>query len=76
MTLGRLAPRHYAVRRRPRCPRLARRAVTPYGRGTRLAERQQHVEWLRQLTDDAIAARAKEMEFHGIEEELSITAAS
>ena len=24
ITLGRLAPRHYAVRRRPRCPRLAR----------------------------------------------------
>ena len=23
ITLGRLAPRHYAVRRRPRCPRLA-----------------------------------------------------
>ena len=27
ITLGRLAPRHYAVRRRPRCPRLARRAA-------------------------------------------------
>ena len=27
--LGRLAPRHYAVRRRPRCPRLARRAGAP-----------------------------------------------
>ena len=27
MTLGRLAPRHCAVRRRPRCPRLARRAA-------------------------------------------------
>ena len=26
-TLGRLAPRHYAVRRRPRCPHLARRAA-------------------------------------------------
>ena len=24
ITLGRLAPRHYALRRRPRCPRLAR----------------------------------------------------
>ena len=31
--LGRLAPRHYAVRRRPRCPRLARRGVAPHERG-------------------------------------------
>ncbi len=29
ITLGRLAPRHYAVRRRPRCPRLARRGGAP-----------------------------------------------
>ena len=35
-----------------------------------LAERQQRFEWLRQLTDDAIAARTKETEFHGLEEEL------
>ena len=35
-----------------------------------LAERQQRLEWLRQLTDDAIAARTKETEFHGLEEEL------
>ena len=34
ITLGRLAPRHYAVRRRPRCARLARRG----GRGTREAQ--------------------------------------
>ena len=27
ITLGRLAPRHYALRRRPRCPRLARRTA-------------------------------------------------
>ncbi|MDE0029680.1 MAG: hypothetical protein OXU42_09815 [Deltaproteobacteria bacterium] len=35
-----------------------------------LAEGQQRLAWLRQLTDEAIAARAKEMEFHGLEEEL------
>ena len=35
-----------------------------------LAERQQQFEWLRQLTDEAIAARTKETEFHGLEEEL------
>ena len=29
ITLGRLAPLHYAVRRRPRCPRLARRGGAP-----------------------------------------------
>ncbi len=33
ITLGRLAPRHYAVRRRPRCPRLARRGGEPCERG-------------------------------------------
>ena len=32
-TLGRLAPLHYAVRRRPRCPRLARRGGAPCERG-------------------------------------------
>ena len=35
-----------------------------------IAERQQRFKWLRQLTDDAIAARTKETEFHGLEEEL------
>ena len=35
-----------------------------------LIEIQQRSEWLRQLTDDAIAARTKETEFHGLEEEL------
>ncbi len=33
ITLGRLAPRHYALRRRPRCPRLARRVGAPCKRG-------------------------------------------
>ena len=33
ITLGRLAPRHYAVRRRPRCPRLARRGGAACERG-------------------------------------------
>ena len=35
-----------------------------------LAEGQERLAWLRQLTDEAIAARTKEMEFHGLEEEL------
>ena len=35
-----------------------------------LAERQQQFKWLRQLTDEAIAARTRETEFHGLEEEL------
>ena len=35
-----------------------------------LIEIQQRSEWLRQLTDDAIAARTRETEFHGLEEEL------
>ena len=35
-----------------------------------LVERRQQSEWLRQLTDDAIAARTRETEFHGLEEEL------
>ena len=38
ITLGRLAPRHYAVRRRPRCPRLARRGAARGARGTREAQ--------------------------------------
>ena len=33
ITLGRLAPRHYAVRCRPRCPRLARRGGSACERG-------------------------------------------
>ena len=33
ITLGRLAPRHCAVRRRPRCPRLARRSGAPQESG-------------------------------------------
>ena len=33
ITLGRLAPRHYAVRRRPRCPRLARPSGAPHESG-------------------------------------------
>ena len=33
ITLGRLAPLHYAVRRRPRCPRLARRSGAPHESG-------------------------------------------
>lgn len=35
-----------------------------------LAERLQNFEWLRQLTDEAIAARTNETEFHGLEEEF------
>ena len=35
-----------------------------------IAEGRQQLEWLRQLTDEAIAARTKETEFHGLEEEL------
>ena len=33
ITLGRLAPRHYAVRRRPRCPLLPRRGGAACERG-------------------------------------------
>ncbi len=36
ITLGRLAPRHYAVRRRPRCPRLARPSSAASACGPRL----------------------------------------
>ena len=32
-TLGRLAPRHFALRRRPRCPRLARPSGAPHDGG-------------------------------------------
>ena len=35
-TLGRLAPRHYALRRRPRCPRLARPSSAAPACGRRL----------------------------------------
>ena len=35
-----------------------------------LAEQQERYEWLRSVTDEAIAARTKEVEFHGLEEEL------
>ena len=35
-----------------------------------LAEQQERYEWLRRVTDEAIAARTKEVEFHGLEEEL------
>ena len=35
-----------------------------------LAEQQERYKWLRRVTDDAIAARTKEVEFHGLEEEL------
>ena len=38
-TLGRLAPVYYALRHRPRCPRLPRRADSPYEKGTREAQR-------------------------------------
>ena len=36
ITLGRLAPRHYALRRRPRCPRLARPSSAAPACGPRL----------------------------------------
>lgn len=35
-----------------------------------LSEAQEQLTWLRQLTDETIAARTKEMEFHGLEAEL------
>ena len=35
-----------------------------------LVEQQERYEWLRRVTDEAIAARTKEVEFHGLEEEL------
>ena len=35
-----------------------------------LSEQQERYEWLRSVTDEAIAARTKEVEFHGLEEEL------
>ena len=35
-----------------------------------LAGEQRRYEWLRQITDEAIAARTKGTEFHGLEEEL------
>lgn len=35
-----------------------------------LTEGQEGLAWLRQLTDEAIAVRTKEMEFHGLEEEF------
>ena len=34
------------------------------------AEEQRRYDWLRKITDEAIAARTKGMEFHGLEEEL------
>ena len=35
-----------------------------------VAEEKRRYDWVRQTTDDAIAARTKRMEFHGLEDEL------